>query len=219
MENFSYRRYVEIAERKYSIILASWFIGAFGLVMLLEVMIKTKIWLELEGESLLGKGGAELLEKIEKEGFLTKAAKNLNLSYRYAWGYLKKIEKRIGKPIVEPFKGGREGGGGMKLTPMGKYLLKKYKRFESFIEHAMENSELWEACGFSIPDKNRLSGEIVNVEVGDNAAFVQVELKKPFTITSMITTKSTKELEINKGSEVKIFIKSTEVMIDKPEQI
>jgi molybdate transport system regulatory protein len=182
-------------------------------------MIKTKIWLELEGESLLGKGGANLLESIEKEGSLTKAAKNLNLSYRYAWGYLQKIEKRIGEPIVEPFKGGRDGGGGMRLTPLGKYLLRKYKRFESFIEHAMENSELWEACGFSIPDKNRLSGEIVNVETGDNAAFVQIELKKPFTITSIITTKSTQDLEISEGSEVKIFIKSTEVMIDKPEQI
>jgi len=187
--------------------------------MLLDVMPKAKIWLEFEGESLLGRGGAKLLESIEKEGSLTKAAKNLNISYRYAWGYLKKIEKRIGEPIVETFKGGRDGGGGMRLTPLGKYLLRKYKRFESFIEHALENSELWEACGFSIPDKNRLSGEIVNVETGDSAAFVQIELKKPFTLTSVITTKSVRELEINEGSQVKIFIKSTEVMVDKPEQL
>ncbi len=179
---------------------------------------KTKIWLELDGKSLLGKGGAELLENIDREGSLTQAAKNLNISYRYAWGYLKKIENRIGRPVVETFKGGTEGGGGMKLTPMGKYLLRKYNRFESFVRHALENSELWEACGFSIPDKNRLSGKIVKVEMDDATAFVQIELKKPFTLTSIITTNSTEDLEIEKGSMVEVFIKSTEVMVDKQEQ-
>ncbi|MBS7281052.1 MAG: LysR family transcriptional regulator [Candidatus Freyarchaeota archaeon] len=183
------------------------------------VVPKTKIWLELDGESLLGKGGAELLENIDRTGSLTQAARNLNISYRYAWGYLKKIEKRIGKPVVETFKGGTEGGGGMKLTPVGKYLLRKYNRFESFIGHALENSELWEACGFSIPDKNRLSGKIVKVEMDDVAAFIQIELKKPFTLTSIITTNSIEDLEIEKGSKVEVFIKSTEVMVDKPEQI
>lgn len=187
--------------------------------MLLNVIPKAKIWLEFKGESLLGRGGANLLESIEKGGSLTKAAENLNISYRYAWGYLKKIEKRVGQPVVETFKGGADGGGGMKLTPLGRLLLRRYNRFESFIEHALENSELWEACGFSIPDKNQLGGEIVNVEIGDNAAFVQIELKKPLTLTSVITSKSVQDLEIYKGSQVKIFIKSTEVMVDKPEQV
>jgi len=185
----------------------------------LDVVPKTKIWLEFEGESLLGKGGAMLLEAIEREGSLTKAAKSLNISYRYAWGYLRKIEKRLGKSVVETFKGGRDGGGGMRLTPLGRYLLRKYNRFENFVGQALENSELWEACGFSIPDKNRLDGRIVNVEKGDVAAFVQIELKKPFTLTSIITAKSAKELEIGKGSRVKVFIKSTEIMVDKPEEI
>ncbi len=193
--------------------------GLWGLVMFLEVVPKTKIWLEFEGESLLGRGGARLLENIDREGSLTKAVKNLKISYRYAWGYLKKIEKRLGGPIVETFKGGRDGGGGMRLTPLGKYLLRKYNRFENFIAQALENSELWEACGFSIPDKNRLSGQIVNLEIGDVAALVQIELKKPFTLTSIITTRSAKDLKIDKGSPVKVFIKSTEIMVDKPEKI
>lgn len=193
--------------------------GLWGLVMLLEVVPKTKIWLEFEGESLLGRGGARLLESIDREGSLTKAVKNLKISYRYAWGYLKKIEKRLGGPIVETFKGGRDGGGGMRLTPLGKYLLRKYNRFENFVAQALENSELWEACGFSIPDKNRLSGQIVNVEIGDVAALVQIELKKHFTLTSIITTRSAQDLKIDKGSPVKVFIKSTEIMVDKPEKI
>ncbi len=187
--------------------------------MFLGVVPKTKVWLEFDGESLLGKGGAELLENIDRTGSLAQAARNLNISYRYAWGYLKKIEKRIGRPVVETFKGGMDGGGGMKLTPVGKYLLRRYNRFESFIGHALENSELWEACGFSIPDKNRLNGEIVKVEMDDATALVQIELKKPFTLKSIITTNSTEDLEIEKGSRVEVFIKSTEVMVDKQEQV
>jgi molybdate transport system regulatory protein len=89
-----------------------------------------KIWIEHEGQPLIGKGGAEILQSIAKENSITKAAETLGMSYRYVWNYLKKIEKTIGTPIVETYKGGKAGGGGAKLTKTGKSLLSEYKRLE-----------------------------------------------------------------------------------------
>ena len=51
-------------------------------------------------------------------------------SYRFAWGYLRKVEERLGAPIVEKRRGHREGSGGTALTELGQQLLKRYEKYE-----------------------------------------------------------------------------------------
>ena len=65
-----------------------------------ESKISCKIWLEHKGKPILGKGGAEILQAIEKEKSISKAAKKLGMSYRYVWNYLEKINRALGKPVI-----------------------------------------------------------------------------------------------------------------------
>ena len=65
-----------------------------------------KVWIEYEGNPLIGKGGAEILEGIAKENSISKAAEKLGMSYRYSWHYLNNIEKTIADPIVDTYKAG-----------------------------------------------------------------------------------------------------------------
>ncbi|MFX1378409.1 MAG: winged helix-turn-helix domain-containing protein [Promethearchaeota archaeon] len=90
-----------------------------------------KFWLEFDNKSILGSGWAELLDRIEKneDGSLTLAAKECGYSYKYAWNILKRIEKRTGMSVVKTGKGGRGGGGWVKLNNWGEYLLKIYKEY------------------------------------------------------------------------------------------
>ena len=104
-----------------------------------------KIWIEYKGKPVLGKGGAEILEQIETKESISKAAKKLGMSYRYVWSYLQKIEKTIGEPIVETYRGGRSGGGGAKLTRLGKSLLGKYKHAETRMSGALAEAKHWES--------------------------------------------------------------------------
>src|SRR4030067_3269973 len=89
-----------------------------------------KIWIEHQGKPILGKGGAEVLKEIEAQQSLTKAAEKLSMAYRYVWNYVQKIHKALGEPVVETFKGGKTGGGGARLTDVGKALLDEYVRSE-----------------------------------------------------------------------------------------
>jgi molybdate transport system regulatory protein len=100
-----------------------------------------KIWLEHQGKPLIGKGGAQILEQIEKEHSISKAAKKLGMSYRYVWSYIKRVEKTLGKPIVETYRGGKTGGGGAKLTHFGKELLEEYRRLESLLSKALAEAK------------------------------------------------------------------------------
>ena len=96
-----------------------------------KISFGIKLWLEFDNKSILGSGWAELLDKIQKNevGSLTLAAKECGYSYKYAWNILKRIEKRTGMPIVITGKGGRGGGGWVKLNNWGQYLLRIYKEY------------------------------------------------------------------------------------------
>ncbi len=93
-----------------------------------------KFWLEFQNDkhkNILGSGWAKLLENIDntqknEPKSLTLAAKECGYSYKYAWNIIKRIEDRTGMSPVETSKGGRGGGGWIKLNKWGKYLLKTY---------------------------------------------------------------------------------------------
>ena len=89
---------------------------------------KFKIWLEQDGEVLVGNGKIGLLQRIDDTGSIHKAAEPIGMSYRHAWGFVQKIEKRSGLKFLETQVGGREGGGA-RLTPEGKAFLVKYAEF------------------------------------------------------------------------------------------
>lgn len=94
-----------------------------------------KFWIEFEGKSVLGKGGAAILEQIKEEKSISKAATKLGMSYRYVWNYLNDVRRIVGEPIVCTFKGGKKGGGGADLTELGEYLLSEYNRLNKILEH------------------------------------------------------------------------------------
>ncbi len=112
-----------------------------------------KVWIEYEGNPVIGKGGAEILESIAKENSISKAAETRGMSYRYVWNYLQKIEKTIGEPIVDTYKGGKAGGGGAKLTATGKSLLAEYTRLESYLSEFLSEKKTMGGEKFEVKRK------------------------------------------------------------------
>ncbi|MCF2137473.1 MAG: LysR family transcriptional regulator [Candidatus Thorarchaeota archaeon] len=97
---------------------------------------KWKIWLEKDGVYVLGPGAYSLLSAIHESGSLTAAAKKIGMSYRYAWGVIKKIERKIGVKIVETFRGGSVGGGGAHVTTEGLEMMKLFAQVNKEFERA-----------------------------------------------------------------------------------
>jgi molybdate transport system regulatory protein len=99
------------------------------------VRIHQKVWLEESGRVLFGEGRQQLLQAVEETGSLAGAARELNMSYRAAWGRLKASEERLGFALVERDQGGRRS---MRLTQRARELMEAYRRLT---EHAGENLE------------------------------------------------------------------------------
>ncbi|MBS7287885.1 MAG: TOBE domain-containing protein [Candidatus Freyarchaeota archaeon] len=182
----------------------------------MKVKPRVKVWLEADEGSVMGRGGAELLKGVLDEGSLRAAAERLGVSYKYAWNYLRKIEGKLGVKVAASIRGGSERGRTV-LTEAGKLLLLKYMRFSRFLNNALENPEMWEACGISIPDKNVVPGRVRLVKVEGPAAMVKVEVGASVEIVAAISSASADELNLKPGDDVKVIIKATEVMISKEE--
>lgn len=88
---------------------------------------KSKNWIEKDGEVIIGEGRAQLLKLIVEHESLTKAAKEMGMSYRHAWGIVQEINQAFGKEIVHAERGGAEGGK-TELTVEGKRLLEDFER-------------------------------------------------------------------------------------------
>jgi len=174
-----------------------------------------KIWIEYKGKPVLGKGGAEILEQIKRQESISKTAKKLGMSYRYVWSYLQKTEKTMGEPIIETYRGGKSGGGGAKLTKLGRSLLNEYRRVEGYLGEVLSDVEYWEAVGLKISARNRLKGKVLAVEKEAVTAKIRVEITVPAVVTALISREATEELDLKVGDEVEAVIKATEVMIAK----
>ncbi len=86
-----------------------------------RMQVKSKVWIEAGGEVVAGDGKINLLEKIEETGSIQKAAEKIGMSYRHAWGFLQKMEKRGGIKLVET-QVGRKRGGRSETHPSGKRI-------------------------------------------------------------------------------------------------
>ncbi len=174
-----------------------------------------KIWIEYNGKPLLGKGGAKILESIKDEESISKAAKKLGMSYRYVWGYIRNMEKALGEPVLETFRGGKSGGGGARLTECGESLLDEYGRLENYLNQILANKGYWEVKNLKISARNRLKGKVVSVEKDGVTAKVKIDVTGPSVVTAVITKETLEDLNIKVGDIVEAIVKATEVMIAK----
>jgi molybdate transport system regulatory protein len=103
----------------------------------MDVKIKSKFWIEVDGKPVFGSGKRCLLEAIEKYGSINQAAKEVKISYRKAWSHLNAMEKRLGIKLIDRHTGGKNGGGTV-LTENARTILKQYKDLESGLQKIVD---------------------------------------------------------------------------------
>jgi molybdate transport system regulatory protein len=101
--------------------------------------LRIRCWIEVDGEKFFGPGPAELLELIDREGSITKAAAKMEMSYKKAWDIVRNINTNGKERFVEIQKGGGHGGGAS-LTKTGRAVLKEYHSLTSKIDKLVDKN-------------------------------------------------------------------------------
>jgi molybdate transport system regulatory protein len=101
---------------------------------------RVKLWLNGEEvDGAFGDGKYRLLRSIEATGSLRAASESLHISYRKAWGDLKKAQNALGVVLIDRHRGGNRGGRTV-LTEQGKRWLDAYSHFRREVETAVQAS-------------------------------------------------------------------------------
>jgi len=89
---------------------------------------KLRVWIVFAGRVKFGDGRADLLDRVAVLGSFKKAVAEVGMSYRAAWGYFRELERAAGVRFLERHPGGGPEGG-TRVTPEGRRLLERYRRF------------------------------------------------------------------------------------------
>jgi molybdate transport system regulatory protein len=80
-------------------------------------------------EAAIGPGKIALLEAIRDRGSLSRAAREVGMSYRRAWLLVDSLRQTFREPVTLASSGGKHGGG-MRVTRFGNTLIRNYRELE-----------------------------------------------------------------------------------------
>ncbi len=100
--------------------------------------VKLHLWFEKEDGVYFGRGRYELLRLIDELGSLKLAAEKIGMSYRGAWGKIKKTEEILGHELIHK-DNNKEG---YKLTEFGRIFMIEFKKFFDDVDEYAHNRSI-----------------------------------------------------------------------------
>lgn len=101
-------------------------------------VVKVHLWFEKDKAVYFGHGRYELLLLIDELGSLKLASEKMGISYRGAWGKIKKTEEVIGKSLI--YKDNNKEG--YKLTEFGKAFVNEFRSYyDDVTDYARKRGE------------------------------------------------------------------------------
>lgn len=102
-----------------------------------DFRVRSKIWLEWNGQPFLGDGRYRLLAAVADAGSINAAARTLGISYRKAWSQLDAMENNAPFQLLERRSGGKDGGA-TRLTAEAMQLLCSFAALRDQVNNAAD---------------------------------------------------------------------------------
>ncbi len=185
--------------------------------------ISSNLTLEIFNQPFLLEKRIELLIAIKRTGSISKAAKEVPMSYKAAWEAIEAMNNLSTTPIVQRETGG-VGGGGTTLTPYGENLIETFevlkKEQKKFLENLSQFTDINSGTlkdirrlSMQISARNQIAGTVELIANGTVNAEVYIKLKSGYTIISVITNTAVNNLNLKVGDDVVAIFKSNTVLI------
>ncbi|MFT0213063.1 TOBE domain-containing protein [Pseudomonas sp. F1_0610] len=185
--------------------------------------LQGQIWITAGERSIGGHGRMQLLALIDELGSISKAAKNMKMSYKAAWDAVDHMNNLAGESLVSRTTGGK-GGGSTKLTARGRQLIDNFMRIEQ--AHQAFLAQLSEQAGGMADDllmlrrlsmktsaRNQFYGKVLQVEKGAVNDAVELEVTGGYRIWATVTCESTQALGLASGVETFALIKASSIIL------
>lgn len=102
-----------------------------------RVTPRAKLWLELGGQYVFGRGISEILKAVQQTGSIKAAAKQVGKSYRHVWDKIKQAEQALGAPLVRTQVGGKDARRS-ELSELARDLVRDFDNFRQRLFELVE---------------------------------------------------------------------------------
>lgn len=195
-----------------------------------KMRVQGRFWIREQDKNFLGHGKVELLERIAQSGSISKAAKEMRMSYKAAWDSIDLMNNVANEPLVVRVTGGK-GGGGTQITQKGLEAIRIFREMERVQQELFtlfeSNLNDWDSImdysnwsdsakrRFMIKTsaRNQLFGEIVLITEGKVNAEVVLKINDSMRISSTITLHSLKDLGLKVGLKAYALIKANWIVV------
>jgi len=94
---------------------------------------RQKVWLNWDGVFLMGPNYLRFLAAVDKTGTIREGGRAVGWSYRTCLNRRRRMERVLGAPVLATTRGGRTGGGA-RLTPEARRLVRLFTRWQREVE-------------------------------------------------------------------------------------
>ena len=98
--------------------------------------MRTRVWLTLGSGTRFCNGKVALLEAVDRLGSLRKAAEDMAMSYRHAWGMVRELDEAAGFAFLEHSAPGTKTA--LRLTKEGKQFIAKFRQLQAPVERLVD---------------------------------------------------------------------------------
>ena len=185
--------------------------------------VGAELWLNLDGQNLVGSRRVALLAEIARAGSITQAAKLVGLSYKGAWNAIEDMSNLAGEPLLERGVGGK-GGGFTRLTPRGEKLVRNFELIRQ--EHARfvarlnrqaggltDDYSLMESIAMKTSARNQFAGTVHAIRGGAISDEIDLEVIGGLHIIATVTRESRTELGLELDAKAFALVKAASILL------
>jgi molybdate transport system regulatory protein len=189
----------------------------------IEVEIGGQLQLSRSGRKFLGSDRIALLEAIERLGSITRAAKEVGISYKSAWDAVDAMNNLAEQPLLIRATGGPHGGGSY-LTQHGRDAVRLYRmldkgyrrllaRMQSQVHDFDRLNELLKSITMKTSARNEFRGTVKSIHQGAVNSEVTIDAGDGVEIVASITNGAVDDLRLAPGREAVALIKSSFILL------
>lgn len=182
-----------------------------------ELLLKT------QQQNFLGDRRIGLLEQIDASGSISRAARQLGMSYKAAWDAVDAMNNLSRRPLVTRSAGGVNGGGS-EVTRYGRDLIRSYRALQQVYRNALQLlgdgadgaeqlQQLSRILGMKTSARNQFQGKVSQVTRGAVSGDVVIDIGDGLEIFANISKESIEQLGLCVGKDAVAIIKSSLVIL------
>ncbi|MGB5918181.1 TOBE domain-containing protein [Arcobacter sp.] len=181
--------------------------------------IDGNFWVNKDERGFIGKGRVELLKNIQIYGSISKAAKQMKMSYKAAWDSVDIMNKLSQEPLVTKVTGG-VGGGGTVITTYAKEIINAYDELMNLHETYLKNmSNLFDGLVINLKNEkpvfSKLEGRITSILSKNETCEIEITLASKQKLITIVSTEFLEKRELILDKSVKLLIETSSIVITK----